>query len=123
MKIPNKDVIEERVKILLNGNAILLDELRFNFGEITFTIPKGFKTDGTSIPLLNHYSEKYVGAGILHDYLYRRGLLDRRIADAFFRHVLKETNNRFISFILWLGVRIFAGRFYNMHKKSKKNMI
>jgi hypothetical protein len=92
-------VIDERVKIHLNGKAELLNELRYTFGEITFTIPKGFITDGTSIPFLNNYNKKYVGAGILHDYLYR-GLLDRRIADAFFRYVLKETNNSFISFIL-----------------------
>ena len=82
-----------------------------------YTIPKGFITDGASVPqrcwfVISPYTEAYPAA-IVHDYMYVNPYyqITRREADnIFFRNLRKNGVACRYAWLAWLAVRIF-GRF------------
>jgi len=59
-------------------------------------VPQGFETDLASVPRLFHKifppDGKYAKAAVLHDWLYRTGLVDRWMADAIFYDAMRNRN-------------------------------
>ena len=59
---------------------------------ITIVIPKNFKTDKASIPRIAFSlfprSVTYDFASIIHDYLYSKGMFDRKTCDLIFKDIL-----------------------------------
>ena len=84
-----------------------------------FTIPKGFCTDGASIPQFfwswigSPFLPSVIEAAIVHDYLYKHHETTRKEAAAIFREMLLERGvPRWKAHRMWLAVRIFGGFYY-----------
>ena len=78
------------------------------------TVPRGFITDGASIPRLlrfiaSPYSGDHVKAAVLHDYLCRTNIINRRLADAIFYDAMIASGvKKHLAIIMHVGVRIGA---------------
>lgn len=78
---------------------------------LTVVVPKGFKSDLTSIPRilwpLFPPDGQYQDAAFLHDYLYSLEEIPRWLCDAVFRHVMQYTGvPMWKRILLYWGVRI-----------------
>jgi hypothetical protein len=83
------------VKVIPNGQYLLKEQYRFidiRPGGGTITVPKGFVTDFASIPRgfrwLVHGHDQTRGPAVIHDYLYRWAIGDRREADSIFEQAM-----------------------------------
>lgn len=112
------DLVKEAVgEPVLPGDDcfwILGDVLVFAVDTIPATIPKGFTTDGASVP---GWGTRCTGwrpwdppqrwAGIVHDWLYCDPQAKRRIADRIFREILRsEGASLFERWVMWSAVRV-----------------
>lgn len=83
------------VRVVPDGKYVLLQPLRYNKRKgVSYTIPKGFKTDFASIPqgfrwLITGHDQTRKPA-VLHDYLYRKGIGTKKNADTLFKDAMKE---------------------------------
>lgn len=93
--------------------------------ENTVTVPKGFVTDGASIPqifwsLIGSPFGKYCNAAIVHDYLYFIVEGTRKRADYVFYEAMTFLE---VSFwrrkTMWLAVRLGAGWIWKARRKQK----
>lgn len=87
------------------------------------TVPRGFTTDLASVPRLPIVWLLFGGqadkAAILHDYLYRTGRVSRKEADRIFREAaLEEGEGALTAWFMWLGVRLFGGKYYRDKKRQ-----
>ena len=79
-----------------------------------FNVPVGFITDGASVPrvlhsLISPWSGKHSKAAVLHDYLYRSGVVSRLIADVIFLEAMRVLKvNRFTALTMYIAVRLFG---------------
>lgn len=79
----------------------LLKNLHLNYRGIEVTIPKGFKTDGASIPRLfwwfgRPFDGDTLYPSFVHDYLYKNTDMPRLIADLIFLDMMKLNGVPFI---------------------------
>jgi len=91
------------VKFILGDNFIVGD----------FTVPIGFDTDLASVPIgMRNLVSRLDGieAAIVHDWLYRTGLVNRKEADDIFFELLKGSVPSWKRWAMWLGVRL-GGQF------------
>lgn len=115
----------------LNKPFYLLDKWCVNITSFTLykwvTIPKGFVSDGCSIPFLfrlilgcKHHPQ-YVTASIIHDWLVENPQVidyNRRLASEIFYTVLvQEGVSKFTAWLMFAGVEI--GQIYNTIFKGK----
>jgi hypothetical protein len=86
-----------------------------NDKELVVDVPKDFETDFASVPFLFWIFfppiYKWQKAAIVHDYLYRTGKKNRKIADSVFLKEIKLAPIRM--FIIWLNIRFFGWLFYH----------
>jgi len=73
----------------------LTKSLHLNYKGVKVTLPKGFTTDGASIPRFlwwfgRPFDEDTLLASYTHDYLYHRTEMPRLIADLIFLDMMKE---------------------------------
>lgn len=81
-------------------------------------VPEGFVTDFASVPrmpviywLAGNVAAK---AAVLHDYGYQSGMFNRAMCDAIFREASEVIGVPwFKRWIMWAGVRLGGGMFYN----------
>lgn len=105
-----------------NDRKILLNDFFWKdpiFSDIR--IPCGFIWDGASIPSqawsilnLHPFSSEVVRAGLVHDWLYRRHIVNREDADLMFRRIMKyegELGSIKIQVMFW-AVRMFGETAY-----------
>ena len=81
----------------------LSEDYEFQAWGHLLTIPKGFVTDGASIPWYFRslvgcpFSPKTIKSSVIHDYLYRNDFpiacIDRHEKDYLFKKILKEEGN------------------------------
>ena len=87
-------------------------------GRRLIEVPRGFLTDFASIPrwlwsLVGEPSGPWAPAAVVHDYLYRRGVVPRAVADATFREAMGSLRcDPITCWLMWLALRIFGGRAY-----------
>lgn len=104
----------------------LTEDLVYEGAEDFFTVPKGFKTDGASIPaalgwLIQNFG-RHAKAAFLHDMFCKAlnddaPIVNSRDADGIFRRTLRELNVGFLRrWTMWCGVR--WGALFN--KKRRK---
>ena len=92
---------------LKNHKFKLVEEVWFK----DIVIPKGFRTDGASVPRLFWFifppnRTDYLPCAIIHDYLCDKG--EYRKADEYFKECLKELKvNKLTRTIMYLVVRIY----------------
>lgn len=128
-----------KIKFNKKGNIIFLAKYTVKGGRITFTFPKGFKSDGASIPLiLQAWFKPYEGdtldAALVHDALYSAkgrflyGKEEFRVrraqADRLFRQIMarydvpKWKRNSF-----WVAVRLFGWYPWLRNTMSTKRLV
>lgn len=83
-------------------------------------VPKGYKTDGATIPRLlwrvlgAPMETKTIGPAIRHDWHYDDGDLSRADADAEFYEDLRDNGvSVWRAWLFWVGVRLFGWIHYN----------
>lgn len=109
---------------LTNRLIVNIVELSFNLWVV---VPLGFKSDGCSIPWIFRlilgckHNPKYVVASIIHDYIVENPQVvdyNRKLSSQMFYNVLlKEKVNKYLAYVLYLGVEI--GQIYNTIFKGK----
>lgn len=99
------------------GNVFrLLEDLTVIYSGKIITVPKGFESDGASIPrffwrgLFHPMDNRALKASIVHDYIYRQTDhcgLTRSVADDVFYDLLIENGvPKITAKTAWLGVRL-----------------
>lgn len=90
------------------------------------TVPKGFETDFSSIPLWSQPillgpKSRYRVAGAVHDLAYLVGV-PRRLADRIWRHVARsgEGVGPVRGFLGWLGLRLGGWVAWRRHKRARE---
>jgi hypothetical protein len=82
--IPNTDTYE------------LAEDLEFSFRDDVYVVPKGFKTDGASVPRvfwslsMTPFDPRVIRAAVIHDYIYSSHCIEREDGDRLFRKILLE---------------------------------
>lgn len=111
---------------LPNGRRRLLEPLIVRAAGRTITIPAGFETDYSSIPLgfrnLIHWSRVDI-AGVAHDYLYSIGA-DRKQADTVWACVAQQGTHHanFVQAALgYAGLRVGGWWAYRQHRKQREH--
>lgn len=104
----------------IRGAARYCVEKDWTYGR--FTVPKGFHTDGASIPRIfwtfigGPNRASFMEAAVLHDYLYMQesgDLVSRKEADDIFYGLLKKNKvHSFRSWLMWLAVRAAGGLYW-----------
>ncbi len=90
----------------------------------TISIPKGYETDGASIPkfawsLIGGPLGKYAPAAVLHDLLYYTQTRTRKESDRIFLEAMKVLGvNRFKRWLMHKCVRVFGWRGWNRRKEE-----
>ena len=84
-----------------------------------YTIKKGFKWNGMSVPKAawslvgTPFGPMHCAAGLIHDWLYAKGLLSRLAADRLMKIVLEEHGEKEkIIEAMYKSVRIFGKKHY-----------
>jgi len=95
----------------------------FNYREII--VPKGFKSDGASVPWFfirafrrfDHYLE----CTCIHDFCYFKGLYSRRQADNLFLECMEDYNiSKWKRALMWKAVRWFGWKPWNKQRKLEE---
>lgn len=94
--------------------------INFTVDNRNFTIPADFETDLASVPrltwsILSPAHSSIIRPAIIHDWFYRKTCdFNRLQTDLIFYHMLiNDGVSRFEASILYYGVRIFGGLYYN----------
>ncbi len=111
------------VKRLINKKFSweLYESLTYNTKGVHVKIPKGFKFDFASVPLVltpffPQNGSKYDRASCLHDYLYTYKKFDRKKCDeVFLKAMLNEGVNKTKAYLFYFGVRIFGAKKYGVN--------
>lgn len=97
-------------------------ELVEDYGEV----PKGFRTDGGSIPrflwrvLGPPMESRTCGLYIKHDWKYQQGKVPRKQADKELFSDLREADVNYVAAkTIYIGVRLFGGSHYNKNGGNK----
>lgn len=101
----------------------LVQAYELDYFDRSIYIPSGFTFDGTSSPrrlwhIVGHpFEGSQVIAALVHDYLYSVANIPRAEADdIYLQLLLKLKQSRFMSYLMYFGVRLFGGSHY-----GKKN--
>lgn len=84
-------------------------------------IPVGFLTDFRSGGrFLDRFIPKFSLAFVVHDYLYQRGAVERRGADAIQNDLLKEDPNfnTLQRLAVYAAVRLFGGKYWRYYREG-----
>jgi hypothetical protein len=91
-------------------------------------IPVGFITDGGSIPrflwrVIGHpFEGEYIARYVEHDHDYQTGRIPRKDADIKLRNGLEIDGMGWIKRnLVYCGVRMFGGQYYNKQKRKTDN--
>ena len=93
---------------------LLVEDLSYELpdGQGSIVVPAGFLTDFASIPrplwsLVGDPGGPWAPAAVVHDYLYRTGLMPRAEADAIFYEAMAAEGIRTTKrWLMWLAVRV-----------------
>lgn len=101
-------------------------ELMANFKYVGIKVPKGFITDGSSIPrafwsIIEHPFGQALEASVIHDYLYSRGLFSRKQCDRLFLEAMKELKvSPLKRWTMYQAVKMWAWIGWNRHRAREK---
>ena len=113
---------------LADGGWSLARDWTLRFRGEVFDVPKGFVTDGASIPrflwrLCGHPMEvPRLYAALVHDWIYSGGdkSATREEADALFRDIqFSLGSDRFLVWAEWLALRMFGASHWYANKKQE----
>lgn len=87
------------------------------------TVPRGFKTDLTSIPkifwtIMGHPAGKYVQSAVLHDYMYFNAVYIRKRCDEIFEESMRVLKVFWLQRkIMYLAVRMWGWIGWRRHRE------
>jgi len=92
------EITKLKLKPINDSKCILEDDYIYSINGFLITVPKGFITDGASIPkslqwIYEPFGE-YIKGAVIHDYLYSKYNdtgINRSLADKIFDFIMKET--------------------------------
>jgi hypothetical protein len=93
--------------------------------EFSYCIEEGFETDYSSIPWFGRFVVRWSRvdiAGVLHDWLYVRGILSRRESDKIWRITAcsgEHRANALQGWICWVSLRLAGFIAWNRYRKVK----
>lgn len=130
-KIFNKN-INPKVELIGSYRYKLLEDISVNINPVDFyyfkdgginNVPKGFITDGYSVPRLFWNIFPPLGkddrCAILHDYLYKVGAYNRKTCDKIFLEAMKQCKvHRWKCYIKYYMVRIFGHPHFNKNGRK-----
>lgn len=102
----------------INGRTVKLFQPLKYYTEVEdlgmITVPKGFVTDYASVPrgFWNIFppNGEYAPAAVVHDYLYRRTLIDRKVCDRVFMEAMELLGVGWLTrHLIYRAVRLFGG--------------
>lgn len=113
---PSIEILDETE----NGDIFKLRRsMTYFIGDKSITVPKGFESDGASVPcflwglISPAVHPQTIAAAILHDYMYRNHPegWTRYQADAIF-YAISRTDGlpMFSAVVAWVGLRLFGGK-------------
>lgn len=114
----------ELVTVVHGDNRMLKEHLRFldcHSSAFYITVPKGFITDGASIPKMawsvlgvNPYYSSIFPAAVVHDWLYCQKYLGRKEADKVFKRAMDSIGklSKAQTYLIYWAVRLFGGVAY-----------
>ena len=112
---PNLVLMDNSDNVITNGALSYSD----NKSKQLFVIPAGFMSDCATIPqalwsVVGHpLMHEYRYATLLHDFLYRNGVVKRKMADRILREALiDEGCNEELASMFYIAVRAFGKQFY-----------
>jgi len=95
---------------------ILCENAVWTYRGIKYTVPKGFKSDGASIPRIfwslstTPYHPTVIRAAFFHDYFYQKQPISRRLADQiFYVLLLEDGTSEQVAENMYYAVRDFGG--------------
>lgn len=111
----SRNLVVERLP--MKGYRKLGEEVSYDNGSVTVTVPKGYTTDFASIPDLfkwyvNNDDWRIVRPACCHDYMYEThqvvgGFISRKQADDLFYEMLRVEGMGWLKArLMWAGVRI-----------------
>ena len=126
------EITKLKLKPINDSKCILEDDYIYSINGFLITVPKGFITDGASIPkslqwLYNPFG-RYIKAAIVHDFLYssyNNTGINRTLADKIFRHIMQETGvdnrtvRRFYTAVRCFGETSWKPKLLNEGYKDK----
>ena len=88
-------------------------------------VPKGFVTDGASVPrvLWNIFPPwgEYARAAVVHDWLYHRQIVSRKRSDKIFLEAMADIGcPRRVRYTMWSGVRLGGWTIWHKRKRDRK---
>ena len=95
-----------------NTFAVLHADFTIHCGIWQWTVPEGFPTDLASVPRgFRWLVSKVTGveASIIHDWLYDQRIGTRKYADDLFYEFLKQTESRWVAWVMYRAVRLGGG--------------
>jgi len=109
------------------GLYYVKEKIFFDFDEFSVTIPKGFSTDGASIPLLfwtvlglNPYSPRLLTAAVVHDALFTDVLFaNQHLPDLAMNRIMKDHGlGLFRRSLIIAGLKLFGWYVFHFGKRS-----
>ena len=103
------------VRVIRKGEFQLIEEFRYEVPDTKeiISVRAGFRTDFASIPRFLRRIitgvDKSRKPSVVHDWLYRNNIGDRKRADAIFRIAMKEAGMGWIRHLVYYGVRAGGG--------------
>jgi hypothetical protein len=110
-----------------DGRRRLLRDLTVEVDSEQFTVPAGTLTDFSSIPwfgrMLVDWSKVDI-AGVVHDWLYQRGVTSRARADEIWRLLAVSGSHRANALqarVAWLALRVGGGLAWRRHRRRDED--
>ena len=102
----------------------LLEDFEEQSRGLTIKVPKGFVTDGASVPrplwVFLPPIGRYFVAAVIHDYLWETGMVSMKEADLiFYDLMIKYKTYKWKAKIMYIGVRIGA-YYWKLRNKFRK---
>nr|DAX46286.1 MAG TPA: Protein of unknown function (DUF1353) [Ackermannviridae sp.] len=113
------------IVILKAKKIYVYEDIKRKVGiDTTIQIPRGFVSDGASIPrflwTIFPPFHRWTDSAIIHDFLYKTQFIDRKVCDKIFLECMLEDGvNKIVAYLFYFNVRVFGKFAWEKHTKSK----
>lgn len=113
---------------VVNGYVILAEDLVDVVDGVEHRVPKGYRSDGASIPrifawLFPRWNEVRLKAALFHDYDYEYGLVSQKHADRlFYARMLVHGNHGIRSWLMYRALRFFGHIAWKRAAKARESL-
>ena len=119
--------VQPHIKPFAHDCFILMSDFYYQDEHINLVINAGFKYDGASIPRFfwrfvgGKFMPRFQRGAVVHDMLYNKNLLDRKICDKIFKKILIEDGcSKALANTMYMALRVGGGIAYRKHGKKLK---